>query len=86
MNEKCICFQPLSAEESCVVSGGSSEPLFVPKSEREGTIYNANSKGESVKISTNKQDTNDTINSVDILALALPQIPTTAGQAHYKVS
>ncbi|BAT56510.1 hypothetical protein NOS3756_55170 [Nostoc sp. NIES-3756] len=79
MNEKCICFQPLSAEESCVVSGGSTEPLFVPKSEREGTIFNANSNGESVKVSTNKKDTTDTTNSVDILALALPQMPKITG-------
>jgi len=86
MNENYICFKPLTAEESCVVSGGSSSPLFVASSEREGTIFNANSNGESVKVSTNKQETTDTINSVDILALALPQIPTTTGQAHYKVS
>lgn len=80
MNEKYIFFQLLSAEESCVVSGGNSvEPYFSATSHTSGKLMNANSKGDSITFSNSSEDSTDENSPIDILAIALPSItPTTS--------
>lgn len=78
MKENSVFLKKLTAEESCVVSGGASTPTFVVTSTedtRSGKILNADGHGNSINFS-GSENTNDA-NSIDVLQLALPAPMTT---------
>lgn len=72
MNQKYIGFSLLTPDESCSVSGGIADPSFVVISEQEGKLINANSRGDSVTVSSSKQKITDGNNIVDSLQISFP--------------
>ncbi|BCL37163.1 hypothetical protein [Nostoc sp. MS1] len=74
MNQKYIGFSLLSHDESCSVRGGIADPSFVVISEQEGKLINANSRGDSVTLVSNKQKITEGNNIVDPLLIAFPSV------------